>query len=155
MIRVLAQRLYEERTWPFQLARYLSIGSFVFCVDFGLFALLLRAHWPLMLVTTTSFGVGVATHFTLNKYVNFRAHERPVHHQASTYGVVVFACWLITLGVVKVAVSFGMPPLVGKLIAVAVNVPIGFLGHRYLTFGRGIVHAFRLARDDRVRDDEA
>jgi len=37
----------------------------------------------------------------------------------------------------------GMTPLVGKLIAVAVNIPLGFLGHRYLTFGTGIKGALR------------
>jgi putative flippase GtrA len=153
MIRV-ARRLYEERTWPFQLARYLSIGAFVFCVDFGLFALLLRAHWPLMLAATASYGVGVATHFTLNKYVNFRAHDRPVHHQASTYGAIVFTCWLITLLVVNVAVGFGIPALGAKLIAVAINVPIGFLGHRHLTFGRGILHLLRLGAWRSGQDDK-
>ena len=32
----------------------------------------------------------------------------------------------------------GAPPLLGKFVSIAFNVPIGFFGHRYLTFGRGI-----------------
>jgi putative flippase GtrA len=137
-MRALARRLYEDRAWPFQLARYLSIGGMVFCIDVGLFALLLHARWPLLPVATLSYGAGVIAHFTLNKYVNFRAHDRPVHLQASNYSIVAFACWLTTLAIVKLAVAFGVPPLAGKLAAVAVNVPVGFLGHRNVTFGRGV-----------------
>jgi putative flippase GtrA len=134
----LIARFYAERTWPFQLARYLTIGGFVFVIDIGSFAGFLRLGWPLMLVATVAYGLGICTHFTLNKYVNFRAHDRPLQHQAATYGMVAFLCWLTTLGIIKLAVGFGVPPLAGKLIAVGANLPLGFLGHRYLTFGRGI-----------------
>jgi len=134
----LAARFYEDRSMPFQLARYLSIGGLVFCVDIGTFTGLLRSGWPLLVATTVAYGLGITTHFTLNKFINFRVHDRPVHHQASTYGAVAFLCWLTTLGIVRGAVALGAPPLAGKLVAVGVNVPFGFLGHRYLTFGGGI-----------------
>lgn len=149
-MRTLATRFYEDRSWPFQLARYLTIGGFVFAVDFGSFALVLRLGWPLLVVATLSYGLGIATHFTLNKYVNFRAHDRPVHSQALTYGAVAFVCWLTTLLIVKGTFAFAVPYLgayragvAGKLAAVAVNIPLGFLGHRYLTFGRGIAATLR------------
>jgi putative flippase GtrA len=142
-MRAFAARFYEERTWPFQLARYLTIGGAVFCIDVGSFAGFLRAGIPLLVTTTLSYGLGIASHFTLNKYVNFRAHDRPVHAQAVTYGIVAFVCWLTTLGIVKGAVAFGAPPLAGKLLAIAFNLPLGFLGHRYFTFGRGIVSTIR------------
>ncbi len=146
-MRDLASRFYEERTWPFQLARYVTIGGFVFCVDVGSFALLLRLHWWLPLVTTVAFSLGVSAHFALNKYVNFRAHDRPLHSQAVTYGIVVLICWISTLAIVGIAVSLGAPPLVGKVIAVVLNVPLGFLGHRYLSFGRGIAETLRALRE--------
>jgi putative flippase GtrA len=143
MMRTLMTRFYVDRTWPFQLARYLTIGGIVFCIDVGSFAALLRAGIPLLVTTTISYGLGIGSHFTLNKYVNFRAHDRPVHSQAITYAAVAFVCWLTTLGIVKGAVLLGAPPLGGKLLAIAFNLPLGFLGHRYLTFGRGIVSAIR------------
>jgi putative flippase GtrA len=146
-VRDLASRYYEDRTWPFQLARYLTIGGFVFCVDVGTFALLLRLHWWLPLVTTAAFALGVLAHFSLNKYLNFRAHDRPLHSQAFTYGIVVLISWLSTLAIVSVAVSLGAPPLAGKVIAVVLNVPLGFLGHRYLSFGRGIAATLRSLRE--------
>jgi putative flippase GtrA len=134
----LPQRFYTDRTWPFQLARYVSIGGFVTCLDLGSFAFFLRLHWPLIGVITASWALAVVTHFSLNKYVNFRAHDRPVHHQAVTYGIVAITVWLTTTAIVKGAVALNVPPLLGKVIAIACNLPLGFFGHRYLTFGRGI-----------------
>ena len=142
-MRSLAARFYEDRAWPFQLARYLTIGGIVFCIDVGSFAGFLRLGIPLLVTTTISYGLGIGSHFTLNKYVNFRAHDRPVHSQAVTYGIVAFVCWLTTLGIVKGAVALGAPPIGGKLLAIAFNLPLGFLGHRYFTFGRGIVATIR------------
>jgi putative flippase GtrA len=139
----IARRLYSDHAWPFQLARYVSIGGVVTGVDVGTFAILLRARWPLLAVITVAYSLGVMTHFSLNKYVNFRAHDRPVQHQAATYGVVVVTCWAMTTAIVKGAVALGIPPLLGKLIAVAFTFPFGFLGHRHLTFGRGLTAALR------------
>ena len=141
--RELAQRFYAETSWPFQLARYASIGGFVTCIDVGSFALFLRAGWPLLAVITASWALAVVTHFSLNKYVNFRAHNRPTHHQAATYAVVVGTTWFTTAAIVKAAVALGAPPLVGKAVAIAFNVPIGFFGHRHLTFGHGIHAALK------------
>jgi putative flippase GtrA len=138
-----AKRFYGDKTWPFQFARYASIGGFVTCVDFGSFALFLRTGMPLLAVVTASWAIAIVTHFSLNKYINFRAHDRPAHHQMANYAVVAGATWLTTAAIVKVAVAVGASPLLGKVIAIAVNVPIGFLGHRYFTFGRGILATAR------------
>jgi putative flippase GtrA len=142
-VRALVSRFYEEKSLPFQLARYLTIGGIVFCIDVGSFAGFLRLGIPLLVTTTIAYVLGITSHFTLNKYVNFRAHDRPVHSQAVTYAVVAFVCWLTTLGIVKGAVLLGVPPLGGKLLAIAFNLPLGFFGHRHLTFGRGILPVIR------------
>ena len=144
-----AQKFYADVSWQFQLARYATIGGFVTCIDLGSFALFLRARWPLLAVITASWALAVVTHFSLNKYANFRAHDRPTHHQAGTYAVVVGTTWLTTTAIVKGAVALGAPPLLGKVIAIAFNVPIGFFGHRYLTFGRGIAATLKAARRPR------
>jgi putative flippase GtrA len=142
-MHLLASRFYGDRSWKFQLARYVSIGLLVTALDVGSFALFLRARWPLMLAVTASYGLGVAIHFSLNKYANFRAHDRPVRRQAINYAVVAVTCWVTTAAIVKLAVGFGIAPLPAKLIAIACNVPFGFLGHRNLSFGRGITATLR------------
>ncbi|HLX25347.1 MAG TPA: GtrA family protein [Candidatus Cybelea sp.] len=142
-VHELAHRFYSDRAWPYQLARYLSIGGFVTCVDVGSFAIFLRLHWQLQMVITASWALAVVTHFSLNKYVSFRAHDRPVQHQAVTYAIVAFVIWLTTTAIVRGSVALGAPPLLGKAVAIAFNLPVGFLGHRYLTFGRGIAATWR------------
>ncbi|HZY99762.1 MAG TPA: GtrA family protein [Candidatus Baltobacteraceae bacterium] len=142
-IHALAHRLYADASWPFQLARYVFIGGFVTCLDLGSFVLFLHAGWPLLAVITASWAIAVATHFSLNKYVNFRAHDRPTHQQMVTYAVISAVTWLTTIAIVKGAISLGASPVAGKVLAIAFNVPIGFFGHRYLTFGRGIVATAR------------
>jgi putative flippase GtrA len=138
-----AQKFYADTSLPFQLGRYATIGGFVTCIDVGSFALFLHAGWPLLAVITASWGLALVTHFSLNKYVNFRVHDRPTHHQAATYAVVAGTTWFTTTAIVKAAVALGAPPLLGKVVAIAFNVPIGFFGHRHLTFGRGIAATAR------------
>ena len=51
----------------------------------------------------------------------------------------------------------GLPPLGGKLLAIAFNLPLGFFGHRHLTFGRGILsthsrHLRKGRRRERARE---
>lgn len=122
-----------------QFFRYLAIGSTVFVIDVGSFQLLMRERVILALSATLSYGLGLCVHFALNKYYNFRSHDRAVTSQVTTYLVVAFALWLTTLAVVEIGFRvFGLTPLVSKVLAVAVNIPLGFLGHRCLTFGGGI-----------------
>jgi putative flippase GtrA len=134
MIRELGARFYASRSWRFQLARYLTIGGVSAGVDLGIFVLLLAARVPILIVATASYGVGLAVHFTLNKYLNFRRHDRPIHRQASTYALVAFACWLVTLAIIKLATVGGLTPFAGKLAAIVLCAPIGFFGHRHFTF---------------------
>ena len=129
------------------LRSYLLIGSTCFVIDFGTLTLLLRKgiDWPIAVVS--AFVLANVVQFLLNKYANFKNHDRRIEEQFSTYLVVVGTCLLITV----IATDFFVrvlhtSPLLGKLVAVALNVPIGFFGHRYLTFKNGI---FALLRNDR------
>ncbi len=148
------RRLSDDRQTQLLFARYLLIGGFVFCLDIGSFQVFLksgafRAFGPysLAVVTAASYLLAVATHFTLNRFLNFRNFERTIVQQARTYVVVAALCGAIQLAVVEGGVHIlGLPPLVAKILAVAINVPIGFLGHRYLTFGHGIAGAIRRLR---------
>jgi putative flippase GtrA len=134
--------LHEDR-WRYQLLRYGAIGSIVFVIDVGSFRALLEVSRYLAVAATLSYALAVCVHFTLNKYANFRKHDRRVREQASTYIVVAFICWCTTLAVVEGGVATGLSPLVSKIAAVALNIPIGFAGHRFLTFGPGIIAATR------------
>ncbi len=126
------------------LALYLGIGTFVFVIDVGSFQLLLMAGMGSTLAVTLSFALAIVLHFNLNRFLNFKSFERSILHQLKTYLIVIFVCWMITILVIQTGVSwFGLSPVMAKVLAVAINVPIGFLGHRYLSFGQGLRARFR------------
>ncbi|MBD3881915.1 GtrA family protein [Phormidium tenue FACHB-886] len=133
----------------FSLLRYLGIGGLVFFVDVGTFQWLILHQAYVFLAASISYSLAVVCHFTLNKFLNFRNFERSTARQFRTYLVVVAFCWLVTLVVVESGVRLGLAPLTAKLIAVGLNIPLGFLGHRYLTFGSGIRKAWHRWRRSR------
>ena len=103
-----------------------------------------RPRWS---ATALSYLLAVATHFTLNRFLNFRNFERSMLQQVRTYIVIAAACLGIQEAVVIGCVQLAhLPPLLAKVAGVLINIPIGFFGHRYLTFGGGIAGAIRRLR---------
>lgn len=128
---------------------YLIIGAVVFVIDAGSFQLLVLARLVLPAAATASYLAGVLVHFTLNRWLNFRNFERGLHAQARTYAAIVFFQYLLTLAIIEGGVHLvNLSPLAAKIIAVAVNIPIGFIAHRYVTFAGGIVARFRSLRGE-------
>jgi putative flippase GtrA len=114
------------------------------------FRTLLSARAVPELAATVAGAIAMVVHFGLNKYVNFRNHDRPVYQQAGTYLAVGCLWWVVTLTIIaSLTRLLGVPPLYAKLVAVAVNFPVGYLAHRYLTFGKGITATYRAWRDQR------
>jgi putative flippase GtrA len=141
------RRLRDDRRTQSLFARYLAIGGFVFCIDVGSFQTLVKAGLFLPAATSLSFLLAVSTHFTLNRFFNFRNFDRTIVQQAGTYVVVAGLALLIQNAAVLSGVHlFGLSPIVAKIVGIAINVPIGFFGHRYLTFGRGIVATLQRRR---------
>ncbi len=136
-----------RRVLPF-FARYVFIGGIVFIIDINVFRAMLNVRWPLQalhsafavrqMATAISLLIAYVTHFNVNKYVTFRSFDRPASRQFATYLLVATTCWLITSLIIEVAVRLGYAPLTGKCVAVLVNIPIGFIGHKKLTFGNGL-----------------
>lgn len=127
------------------LFRYIGIGSLVFILYVGIFQLLIMAQVYRPLATTSAYVLSVSTHFFLNKFLNFRNFERSIAHQLKSYVVVVIFCWLVTVLVIEACVrGLGLAPWLAQLVAVAVNIPTGFLGNYYLIFGGGIKALLRM-----------
>jgi putative flippase GtrA len=139
---MLTTELLTRRNLRFFTA-YVAIGGAVFCVDVGLFALLVREGRPPLLANVLAFGIASAFHFTLNRNWNFRNFDRPVAAQARTYGAVVVLAFSVSNAMLIVGHALGLSPLAAKLSGNVLNLPLGFLAHRYLTFDRGIFAAGR------------
>lgn len=131
--------LAKDRLVQAQFARYLVIGGTVFCIDVSTFTFCVAHHMFLPLASTTAYFTGTTTHFLLNRYANFRRFDRAIHDQARTFAFIIFVQWLITLALISALVAHGVLPTVARVIAIAVNLPLGFVANRYLTFGVGIV----------------
>jgi putative flippase GtrA len=122
-----------------QFARYLIIGATVFCVVVSTFALCISHRMLLPLASTTAYFTGTTTHFLLNRYANFRRFDRAIHDQARTFAIIIGVQWLLTLAIISTLVGFGVIPIAARVAAIALNLPLGFLANRYLTFGIGIL----------------
>jgi len=137
-----------------QFLTYVAIGGLTQVVDIGLFVMLMRLHALVELAASVSIAVATVVHFSLNKYCNFRNHHRPLTQQIGTY---------LALGALSMALQVCLislltrllfvSPLLAKIIALVLNFPLGFLGHRYLTFGAGIRGAYVLWRAKRAGGD--
>jgi len=140
-----------DRSWKFQLLRYAIIGGISFCVDAGLFQALVWVLSPslglkiaLACAVVFANAVAMTVHFSLNKYVNFRAHDRAIHLQAGTYVVVAAVNVLLALSIVEIlVVRAGLIPIVAKVLSVIMLMPFTFSAHRFLTFGPGIAARIR------------
>jgi putative flippase GtrA len=134
----LLRQLVEDRVTLRLIAVYLLIGGSSYVLYILLFSVL-RQHAPLPLAISVAYFTATAMHFTLNRYVNFRRFDRAVHDQARTFVAVIAVQWLTTVVIVNLLTVHGVQPAIAATVAVVVNLPLGFVANRYLTFGVGIV----------------
>lgn len=143
MIDLLA-KLVHSRTALAQFVRYIVVGSTVFCIDVGSFQLMVQSRALLWVAVIASYLLGVVVHFSLNKYWNFRDHQRTVAQQAGTYLFIAAGQLITTLAIVEAGVHLlGLSPLESKVLAVFINVPLFFFAHKNMTFGPGIRNTLR------------
>lgn len=119
-----------------QAVRYYCVGAFAMALDFALFRTLLNGPISAVLATAISSPTAAAVHFTLNRFWSFPATCTPLAVLGWRYAIIYTCILLSTVGTVAIGTStFGMSPMAAKAAAVLVTLPIGFLGHKYVTFG--------------------
>ncbi len=119
--------------------RYILVGTFCFILDTGSFMGLLSLGLHRPLAASAAYFLGVFSHFNLNRMFSFKNYERAFYQQIRTYIIVAITCLFLTVFIIEIAVQWGgASPLVAKITAVVFNFPFSFLGHKYLTFGKGI-----------------
>ena len=149
-LAALLLRLKDDRRTQALLGRYLLIGGFSFALNYAVLQTLLHLHAAEWAAWATAFLASLVAHFTLNRFLNFRNFERTIVQQAGTYAVVAGLCGIVQIALgpllLRVLPASKLSSLIALAIVVAVNVPVGFLGHRYLTFGAGIAATLRRLR---------
>ena len=145
MIRIASLRENHGLSATVLLAlKYYSVGALAVIIDVGLFQGLIRAGALPVAAAASSYAIAACAHFFLNRTWSFKAFHRSAASQATTYGFVVFVAWITTIGVVAFGTGFlHLTPILSKALALIVTLPMGFLGHRYLTFGSGLRAALR------------
>lgn len=118
---------------------YISIGFFVMLIDLGLFRLFLIQNLYRPIAASIAYLTAITVHFFLNKFFNFKNFDRSTFKQMQTYAIVAAFCWLATVSVIEIGVRvFGLGEMFSKFVAILVNIPLSYLGHRYFTFSSGI-----------------
>ena len=127
--------LAHPENW-LQLLRFALVGATGYLVNLVVFALAVNVGGLDHRVgATLAFVVAVTNNFTLNRSWTFPVSERRVHHQALRFLLVSLAGFVVNLAVLELlVVGAGLADLPAQAIAVAVAMPVNFLGNRQWTF---------------------
>lgn len=122
-----------------QALRYYVVSAFAVAIDVSIFQVLAAGGAAAPVAAAISYPLAGAMHFTTNRSWTFGRPGRNAIAQIPAYLAVVATGWAATVAVVAYCtLSFHMPALPAKAAAMLVTLPIGFLGHKYITYGRGL-----------------
>jgi putative flippase GtrA len=128
--------LLAHRTFR-QLVKFGLVGATGFVINVGVFAFsleVLDVHYRIAYVL--AFCVAVSNNFVWNRVWTFR-HQRDGSHMAMQ-GARFFAISLLAAAagfvLLEVFVRAGVPKIPGEMLAVALVVPISFLGNKHWSF---------------------
>lgn len=131
-------------------AGYVVIGVVGVALYFILLWCFVRLGFFPLAAFTLSYVIAITVQFFLNKYLNFRSFERAIHQQAGTYVAIAIINYAIMIAVEEFGLHvLHMSPLMSYALSIPVNLPVSYLAHRFLTFGPGIIGAFRNRRKAR------
>ena len=132
----------------YQPVRYYCIGFLAVTADVALYQSLVFAGAAPVISAIVAYGIIGSLHFLVSRIWTFAAFHRSPTSQAGAYVFVVACAWVATALLVAWGVgSLHESPIQAKLVAVLLTTPIGYFGHKYVTFGknrRASVQAVRL-----------
>jgi putative flippase GtrA len=133
-VRVRNGMAHAENWW--QLARFAAVGGSGYVVNLVVFWLAVHpAGLDHKIAATLAFLVAVTNNFVLNRVWTFAGTSPArVHDQAVRFLVVSVGGFLVNLAVLEVLIAAGLPELGAQAIAVAVVMPVNFIGNRLWTF---------------------
>lgn len=128
--------LGQPENW-LQLLRFGLVGISGYAVNLLVFTLAIAAGADHRVAATVAFVVAVTNNFAWNRSWTFPASEGRVHHQALRFLVVSLAGFAVNLAVLEaLVVGADLAELPAQALAVAVAMPVNFLGNRQWTFRR-------------------
>jgi putative flippase GtrA len=130
------QALRRPANW-IQLAKFGAVGASGYLVNFGVYALLLKAAgFHYILAATCSFLVAATWNYGWNRYWTFRAQRGHFGYQGMRFLVVSGTVLGANLGALTLLVSLGTGKFLAQPIAVLLVTPLNFLGNKLWSFRR-------------------
>jgi dolichol-phosphate mannosyltransferase len=122
-----------------QLFKFALVGASGYVVNLAVFALLVELldvhHIPSAI---GAFSVAVMNNFLWNRHWTFRATDGHAGFQAARFFAVSLAALGVNLVVLSLLVDVASAPeLPSQALAVAVAMPVNFIGNKLWTFGAG------------------
>ena len=131
-----AAALRARHNWE-QLGKFCVVGVVGYCVNLGVYALLLNAanlHYAV--AATVSFLVAVTNNYVWNRVWTFRHQRGHVAYQGLRFFVVSVAVYGANLLLLTLFVEAGLGKIVAQAIAVVLVTPLNFLGNKLWSFRR-------------------
>jgi dolichol-phosphate mannosyltransferase len=134
-VRRIHRATREPANWM-QLLKFGLVGGSGYVVNLIVFAVLTQAadaHH--LLAAVGAFCVAVSNNFVLNRVWTFAARDGHAGFQAARFFAVSLVGLAFNLVLLELLVSFGLPEVPAQALAVALTMPVNFIGNKLWTFG--------------------
>lgn len=119
-----------------QFVRFGLVGATGFVVNIVVFAALVTVlHAPYAVAALVAFLVAVSSNFALNRIWTFAHHAGSVTGQGARFLSVSVAVLLADIVALHIMVRGGFGPVIAQSTAIALVMPLNFIGNRVWTFG--------------------
>jgi putative flippase GtrA len=119
-----------------QLAKFSTVGASGYVVNLAVYASLIEAGLHFNLAALCSFLVAVTNNYTWNRIWTFRGQRGHVAYQGLRFFVVAVAALAVNELLLTAFVAAGAGKIVAQAIAVALVMPINFVGNKLWSFRR-------------------
>ena len=126
--------LQHSANW-LQLGRFALVGASGYAVNLAVFALAVHAAGlDHRIAATLAFLVAVTNNFVWNRTWTFASGGGRMRHQAARFLTVSVGGFVLNLLILEALIAAGLPEIAAQAIAVAVVMPVNFVGNRLWTF---------------------
>jgi putative flippase GtrA len=130
------EALRARHNWE-QLLKFSVVGASGTAINFAVYSSLVKkggTHY--LLAATISFLVAVSSNYLLNRHWTFRGKRGHFAYQGLRFFVVSALVLGLNLVVLQLLVSAHLGKLVAQAIAIAIAMPVNFLGNKLWSFRR-------------------
>lgn len=130
-----SRALRRPANWV-QLAKFSTVGASGYVVNLAVYATLIEAGLHFNLAALCSFLVAVTNNYTWNRVWTFRGQRGHVAYQGFRFLVVAVAALAVNELLLTAFVAAGAGKIVAQAVAVALVMPINFVGNKLWSFRR-------------------